>query len=484
MGASPESPLIRRTTSAADAVGGATPLADPTGRRKRHGAGDILNAARAPKVGIMLALGFSSGLPFLLIGNTLNYWLGDAHVDLAVIGFASWIGLSYSIKFLWGAVVDGISVPGLGRLGQRRGWMVFSQVVVAAGLFGMAASDPAQRLSLLVGFGLVAALGAATQDVVIDAWRIESSDDAAELDLMTSAYSLGYRVANILTGSVILFMAGGIGWPLSYAAFALLMGIGLCATVLAKEPAAREPVHGAQATPVKRAWPARVIDAVVGPFAAFFRTMGPMALLILAVVTTYHLCDYLRGPVINPFYVEVGLSKSVVASVRLIVGLPTAMLGIALGGLFATRYGHKAALIVGAALQPLAVASFAVLAATGPNLAVFSAVMGFDDLAMTFAGVALIAYISTLTTAGFTATQYALLTSAVAITGKTLKGFSGEWVKTIAANGTDLLHAYATYFGYAAVLAGVPALILVVLLAWLDRKPTYSAAALGSALTS
>lgn len=457
--------------------------AAPT-RPKRRGAKEILRSARQPKVGVMLALGFSSGLPFLLIGNTLNYWLGDAHVDLAVIGFASWIGLSYSIKFLWGAVVDGVRLPVLGRLGRRRGWMVLAQLVVSAGLFGMAASDPARRLSLLVGFGLMAALGAATQDVVIDAWRIESSDDAAELDLMTSAYSLGYRVANILTGSVILFMASGVGWPLSYAAFALLMAVGLTATMLAKEPVPREPAQGARASTAKRTWPARVIDAVVGPFVAFFRTLGPMALLILAVVTTYHLCDYLRGPVINPFYVEVGLTKPVVASVRLIVGLPTAMLGIALGGLFAARYGHKAALMVGAVLQPIAVASFAVLAATGPNVAVFSAVMGFDDIAMTFAGVALIAYISTLTTAGFTATQYALLSSAVAITGKTLKGFSGEWVKAIAAGGSDLLHAYATYFGYAAVLAGVPALLLVVLLAWLDRKPNQSTETAGSALTS
>ncbi len=436
--------------------------------RKRRTTLEVLRELRRPKVAIMLGLGFSSGLPFLLVGNTLNYWLGDAHVDLAVIGFASWIGLTYSLKFLWGAVVDNLTLPGLGRLGRRRGWMLGSQILVLLGLAGMAASDPRHGLATLVGFGVLAALGAATQDTVIDAWRIETAEDAADLELLTSAYSLGYRVVLILTGSVVLFIAAGLGWPLSYAMFAALMVVGLGCTLAAREPARAEQASKARA--LTGFSPMRVVDAVVGPFVAFFRTLGPIALLILLAVTTYHLCDYLRGPVINPFYVQVGLAKPLVASVRLTVGIATSMLGIAAAGLFGARFGHMPTLILGAILQPIAVASFAILAWTGPDPRVFSVIMGLDDFCMSFAGLALVAYISTLTNLGYTATQYALLTSALAWTGKFLKGFSGEWVKGLARGGRDLTHAYATYFGIAAAAAGAPALLLILALAWAERR--------------
>ncbi len=418
----------------------------------------------------MLALGFSSGLPFLLIGNTLNYWLGDSHVDLAVIGFASWIGLTYSFKFIWGAVVDNIPPPMPGGLGRRRGWLLIAQIIVAAGLFGMATSDPKLHLAVLVAFGVATALAAATQDTVIDAWRIESSADTAELDLMTSAYSLGYRTSNILTGSVILFMAQGIGWPAAYAAFAASMLVGLIATVMAKEPAKADGTMADRAMKMPAFSPLRIVDAVFGPFVAFFKTFGPMALLILLTVTTYHLCDYLRGPVINPFYVQVGLTKPLVAGIRLSVGLPASMIGIAAGGFFAARFGHMRALLVGGLLQPVAVAAFAILATTGPDPRVFASIMAADDFCMSFAGLALVAYISTLTSLGYTATQYALLTSALAWTGKFLKGFSGEWVKGLAHSSHDLLHAYATYFLYAAVGAGVPALLLVLALTYVERR--------------
>ncbi len=454
-------------------------VAAPRGRRS---AKEVIAALRRPKVAIMLALGFSSGLPFMLIGNTLNYWLGDAHVDLAVIGFASWIGLTYIFKFIWGAVVDNIHPPLLRRLGRRRGWMLITQGVVAVGLLGMASRDPATQLAALVAFGVVAALAAATQDAVVDAWRIESSVDAAELDLMTSAYSLGYRVALILTASVILFMASRIGWPLSYAMFAVAMAVGICATLAAKEPARGDAAMDLRAKVRGAFSPMRVVDAVAGPVIAFFRTFGPAAVLILLTVTAYHLCDYLRGPVINPFYVQMHISKDLVGAMRLSVGTLFSMLGVAAGGLFAARFGHMPALIVGAVLQPIAVAAFAVLVITGPDARVFAGLMGFDDFCMSFAGLALIAYLSTLTSLGYTATQYALLTSALNWSGKTLKGFSGQWVKGLAHTSPDLPHAYATYFIYAAVGAGVPALLLVLALTYVERRRQPAASA--SILTS
>ncbi|CAN5287466.1 MFS transporter [soil metagenome] len=456
--------------NASDAASGAKPGDSPAAAetpKRRRSAMEVARALTQPKVALMLALGLSSGLPFMLVGNTLNYWLGDAKVDLALVGFASWVGFAYTFKFIIGALVDNVSVPFLGRLGRRRGWMLPAQILVAIGLLGMATTNPGLQLSATVAFAVVAAVGSAAQDTVIDAWRIESAADAAELDLLTSAYSLGYRIAMILTASVILYIASALSWPASYAMFGVLMGVGVVATLLCKEPARADQALNAKDRQGFSLM--RIVDVVVGPFVAFFRQVGWAAALILLVVTTYHLCDYLRGPVINPFYGQVGLQKPLVASVRLAIGIPSAIIGITAGGLFAARFGRFPALMVGGILQPLAVAAFAILAWTGPNPVIFSTIMAFDDLSMSFAGVVLISYISTLTSLGYTATQYALLTSALAFAGKTLKGFSGVWVKGIAKAGGDLTHAYATYFLYCSLVA-IPALLLVMALAVVERR--------------
>ena len=444
---------------------------------RRRGAGEVLRALSRPKVGLMLALGFSSGLPFMLVGNTFNYWLGDVHVDLALIGFASWVGLSYTLQFLLAAVVDNLRLPWLARLGRRRGWMIATQVGVAAGLFGMAATDPRTHLAQSAAFAVLAAFSSATQDVAMNAWRIETAADGAELDLLTSAYSLGYRVANILTQAVILFMAQVMGWAASYAVFAALMAVGVAAALAAREPARADAVLAVR----DRAWgPLKAWDVVAGPFVAFFRSYGWAALLVLLAVTAYHLCDYLRGPMISPFYVQLGLPKPLVASLRLSIGLPTTLLGIAAGGLYAARFGHLNAMIVGGVLQPLAVAAFALLVFTGPSPLAFGLILGWDDFCTGFAGVVLIAYISTLTSLGYTATQYALLVSAVNFTGKTLKGFSGAWVKALVPRAGDLLHAYALYFVCCALVA-VPALLLVLALAWVRRRGGAAGGAAGGA---
>ena len=439
---------------------------DAAARPRRRGAREVLHAMRQPKVGLMLALGFSSGLPFMLVNNTFNYWLADVRVDLALIGFASWIGLSYTLQFLLAAVVDNLRLPWLAALGRRRSWMLVTQVLTAVGLFGMAATDPRTHLAQAVAFAVLAALASATQDSAMNAWRIETAVDGAELDLLTSAYSLGYRIANILTQAVILYMAQVMGWGAAYAVFAGLMVVGVAASLAAREPARADAALDAR----ERVWtPLRAWDVVVGPFVAFFRTHGWAALLILLTVSAYHLCDYLRGPMISPFYVTLGLSKAIVASLRLSIGIPTVMLGIAAGGLFAARFGHLSAMIVGGVLQPLAVAAFALLVLTGPSPTVFGAILGWDDFCTGFAGVVLIAYISTLTSLGYTATQYALLVSAVNFSGKTLKGFSGTWVKALVPRAGDLLHAYAVYFVLCGLVA-IPALLLVMALAWVQRR--------------
>ena len=445
----------------------ATAAAAPL-RRKRSLL-EVARALRRPKVAVMFALGVSSGLPFLLIGNTLGYWLREGGVQLAAIGFLSWAGLAYSFKFVWGAVVDRAPPPFLKRLGQRRGWMLWMQAFVALGLLVMALGGPRPGFGMqvgLLGFGAVlTGIAAASQDVVIDAWRIEIADDADELGLLTSAYSIGFRIAIIATDALILVMAQAIGWAWSYAAFGAAMTLGVGATLLAREPARSD------AQPVRRApvWSGQgLYDVVLEPFVAFFRRQGWAAALILSMITLYHLCDYLRGPILNPYYVDLGIPKPTVAAVRASLGLAASISGVIVGGLFSLRFGYMRALIVGGVLQPIAIAGFAFLTYLGPDPRLFAAVMTFDGFVMSFSGVALIAYMSTLTSAGYTATQYALLTSALAWTGKFLKGFSGQWVQGLAQGGRDLLHAYALFYLYAAAV-GVPALALVLWLAWVER---------------
>ena len=201
---------------------------------------------------------------------------------------------------------------------------------------------------------------------------------------------------------------------------------------------------------------------------AFFRSHGWAAALILSMITLYHLCDYLRGPILNPYYVDLGIQKSTVAAVRASIGLAASISGVIVGGLFALRFGYMRALILGGVLQPIAILLFALLAWVDRSTATFSAVMVFDGFSMSFSGVALVAYMSTLTSLGYTATQYALLTSALAWTGKFLKGFSGQWVEQLHTGGRSLTDAYATFYVIAAAV-GIPALGLVLWLAWIDR---------------
>src|SRR5581483_3798679 len=196
-------------------------------RRKR----DVLASLGQPKVAVMLALGFSSGLPFLLSGNTLGYWLRDEGTTLQAIGFLSWVGLAYSLKFLWAPVIDRVDAPVFGRFGRRRGWMIVSQLLVALALFGMSMYGPSHGLTAVGVLALIMAFASSTQDIVVDAWRIEAATDSDELGLLSAAYQLGYRAALLITEALILISATHLGWPVSYAAMGVLMGVGLCASL-------------------------------------------------------------------------------------------------------------------------------------------------------------------------------------------------------------------------------------------------------------
>lgn len=419
---------------------------------RRHAFRDYLS----PKVLTMLALGFSSGLPFLLVGNTFGYWLRDEGTSLKAIGFISWVGLTYSLQFAWSPLLD--HLPVLKILGQRRGWMVLSQIFVAVGLLAMAFVGTRYGLVVLGTAALLVAFSSATQDIAISAWRIEIASDADELGLLTSAYQLGYRIAMVCTNSLILVSAQHIGWQPSYIICGIGMAVGLTASLLAAEPRRAEEKLAAQEAE-NPLWTLRgFFDAVAGPFIVFFKTHGPPALVMLLAISFYRLPDFVRGPMSNPFFHDIGISKDVVGAVRATAGLIAIFAGIAAGGFLSLRLGYMRALIIGGVLQAIGIAVYALLAMRGPSTLLFTAVMVLDDFSISVAGVTLVAYMSSLTSLGYTATQYALLSSTYAWAGKILKGFSGAVVEGLSAH-FGLLPAYAVFFVGCGAL-GIPALLL------------------------
>ncbi len=426
----------------------------------------ILRTLSEPRLMAMLLLGFSSGLPFFLTANTFGYWLRDNGTSLTAIGFIAWVGFAYSFKFLWAPFVDRLDVPLLGRLGRRRGWMLLAQLVVGAGLAAMALLTPQPGLLPIGIAALVVAFASATQDIVIDAWRIESAETSEDIGLLTSNYQLGYRVAVLVSDAWILLVANHFGWPLSYVLMAALMSLGVAGVLLAKTP------EDAEATLREKGsiWTADGFgDAYGGPFIAFFRHYGPLALLMLGFITLYRVPEYVIGPMINPFYHDLGLSKDLVGTIRGTVGVVGTFGGIALGGLVMAKLGPYKALFVGAVLQGLAEASFSLLAVYGGDPKLFGMVMVFDNVGISAAGTILIAYMSTLTSPGYTASQYALLTSVYSIAGKFLKGFSGLVVDSLNAHGFSPMQSYALFF-VGAGLAALPALALCLLLGLTVRR--------------
>src|SRR6201984_452040 len=429
-----------------------------------------------PKTLTMLLLGFSSGLPFYLVGNTLGYWLRDEHTSLTAVGFLSWVGISYSLKFLWAPVMDRVDLPLFKRLGHRRGWMMFSQILVGLALFAMGGAGTKAGLGRLCALALVGAFGPSTQDIVVDAWRIESADDGEEQGLLASAYQFSYRLALLATDSVILILAATVGWRMSYGIYGACMAVGMVATWFAKEPERADAVRDEKKRNAPLLPPRGLLDAVVGPSPAFFRAHGWLALVMLAAISMYRLPDFIMGPMANPYYHDVGLSKQTVGAVRGSIGLIATFAGIAAGGFCSLKLGYMRTLIIGGVMQAAAIAAYATLAFAGTTIRLFALIMAADNFGISFAGVALVAYMSSLTNIGYTATQYALLSSTYAWLGKILKGFSGAEVESLS-TAYGLIHAYGIFF-VACGLTGMPAVLLFAMLgSWHRRKQPAPAAA-------
>ena len=405
----------------------------------------------------MLFLGFSAGLPLLLVFGTLSAWLREAGVDRGTIGHISWVATLYALKFLWAPLVDQVRLPGLGRwLGHRRGWMLLAQTGVIAGLLLMALGDPKQGLNALVWAALLVAFASATQDISIDAWRIEIA--ATDMQAaMAATYQMGYRIGMIAAGAGALYVAEYADWSASYLSMAALMGIGVMTTLLIPEPDRAPRIAAPRSEARGGVWARTAVwftEAVIHPFSEFFRRNGRFALLILAFIATFRISDITMGVMANPFYIDMGYSKAEIANVTKVFGLLMTMLGAAVGGVFVARFGVLRMLLAAAILVAATNLVFAWLATQAADTGLLAVVVSADNFSGGLAGSAFIAYLSGQTNRAYTATQYALFSSLMLLPAKFLGGFSGDIV-----DATD----YVWFFTYASVL-GLPAILLVLAL--------------------
>ena len=410
----------------------------------------------------MLALGFAAGLPLLLVLGTLSFRLREAGIDRATIGFLSWVGLAYGFKWAWAPLVDRLPVPLLTPLlGRRRSWLLLAQCCVIAGLLGMAASNPQASLTPLVGFALLTAFGSATQDIALDAFRIESAQARLQA-VLAASYQTGYRLAMIWAGAGVFWIAakaetGGLptgtyqdnAWAVAYVAMAVSMAVGMVTVLFSKEPAHVDlpPAHGL------RQW---LQVAVIAPFGEFIRRYRWHAVLLLALIATYRISDIVMGIMANPFYVDMGYSKEEVATVTKLYGVVMTLIGAFIGGAMVLRWGVMKVLMIGAVLSAATNLLFAWLALHGHDVYALIAVVSADNLVSGIASAAFIAYLSSLTNVQYSATQYALFSSLMLLLPKFLAGFSGVAVDAA---------GYAWFFTGTAML-GVPVLLLV----WLASR--------------
>ncbi len=408
----------------------------------------------------MLLLGFSAGLPLLLVFGTLSFWLREAGIDRTTIGYLSWVGLAYGFKWVWAPLVDRLPIPVLTRLlGRRRSWLLLSQLTIIAALIGMALTDPRQTLLPVVWCALAVAFGSATQDIALDAYRIESADVQRQAAL-AAAYQTGYRIAMIWAGAGALWIAAraevpGIAsyqqgaWQAAYLVMAASMLLGVTTVLFSPEPIPRALRPSRNAAE----W---LKSALIEPFADFLRRYGKQALLILALIAIYRISDVVMGIMANPFYVDMGYTKDEVAAVTKIYGVIMTLVGAFVGGALAMRFGVMKVLMLGATLSAGSNLLFAWLGSRGHDVNALIFVISADNLSSGIASAAFIAYLSSLTNVNYSATQYALFSSMMLLLPKFLAGYSGKYVDAF---------GYSHFFTATAVL-GLPVLVLV----WLASR--------------
>jgi len=421
---------------------------------------------RQPLALRMLAFGFSSGLPYLLVFGTLSFRLREAGVERSTIGFLSWILLAYGFKWTWAPLVDRLPLPVLGRwLGKRRSWILLAQVAIGAGLVAMAVLDPRTQLFALAAAAVFTAFASATQDIALDAWRIESAPAGGQAAL-AAVYQLGYRVGMIWAGAGALGLAahasqGTSGyeagaWLAAYATMALSVLPAMLATLSAREPV---PTGVGGATPQGAHSIARWAANIAELFLDLVRRYRWHALGLLALISVYRMPSIVMGVMANAFYQEIGFTKDQVAWVSKVYGVAMALAGGMVAGAWAPRIGLRRLLFIAAAASSASILPYALIAQTGPDVRLLVLTISVDNFVEGVAGTCFIAFLSSLTRAGFSATQYALLSSLAVLLPKIVAGFSGVAVDHV---------GYANFF-LACAGAGVLTLFLLALV--LRRLP-------------
>jgi len=470
-----------------------------------HSWRDAIAAYASPAALALLLLGFSAGLPYMLVFSTLSLWLREAGVSHTAIGFASLIGLAYAFKWVWSPLLDQWRLPVLGRLGRRRSWLVLAQLGVIGGLLGMSLCDPSQHLSWLIAVAVLVAFASATQDIAVDAYRLEITDESRQATLAAS-YMAGYRVATVLATAGALYFVIWFdaienqynyrAWANTYVLFAALMLPGFLTTLWMREPDVPASVQqlaaryglGRQLLSVAllvalltsgfallaalytaaypqallyavipvvcvTPWGRGILAPVLTPISDFIRRYRWQAVLMLALIATYRMSDTVMGVMANVFYLDQGFSKDQIASISKLFGLLMTLAGAAAGGLLIVRFGILPILFIGAAASAATNLLFALLAGMGADMSMLVVTISCDNFSAGLATAAFVAFLSSLTNLQFSATQYALLSSIMLLLPRLIGGYSGALVEQL---------GYQQFFVMTALM-GIPTLLLVAL---------------------
>lgn len=406
----------------------------------------VWKAFTQPSAWTMFFFGFSSGLPFLLVAGTLAFWLKDRGIELKEITMIASAGLLYTFKFAWAPLLDHWKLPGFARLGRRRGWLLFAQIGVTLALLAMAAFTPDNLRGFVWAAAAVAFFGA-TQDIAVDAYRIEIAPESAQ-GALVATYALGYRIGLIVAGAFAAIMADHVAWPLVYSIMAACMSIPIIANLLAREP---------DVAPAKtQGWAQAMQVAVVEPFADFFRRYSwALALLLLIFILLFKVPEQATiGGIMSPFYRDMGFTKTQIGSITKLYGVWIGIFGVFVGGAMVARWGAWRSLGLMIVLCGACNLLYLLLLTHQGDLWMLTAVISAENLTLGMLGPPTVAFLSSLVSREHTATQYALLSSLVNLPGKVLGFFAG---------GIAMATGYGMYF-VITVLALLPAAVLYLLL--------------------
>jgi len=407
-----------------------------------------------PEVISMLFLGFSAGLPFPLVFATLTAWLASVEIGITEISMFAWVGIVYAIKFLWAPIVDKLTLPLLSRsLGKRRSWMLCTQFAVLLGLLIISSINPVENLRLFAVLSVFIAFASATQDIAIDAYRIEIINNRFQ-GAMAAAYQLGYRIAVLIAGAGTLYIAAFNTWNFAYKIMAFFMLVGVITTLFIREPSLQSKKQRSTMSWFK--------EAIIQPFSEFFFRNGYWSIVILLMIGLYRVSDLILGIVANPFFLDVGFQLTEIASTTQVFGIGITIFGAFIGGLTVAKYEIGRPLVLGSILLVVTNLFYIFLIGSGPDIRYLILTISVDNFALGFSGSVFIAFLSSLTSRKYTATQYALFSSLMTLPGKVISGFSGQLIQSI---------GWYNFFLYAA-LAGIPAIIftlVVVKRGWTEQ---------------